>query len=404
MTQSSGALAGIRVVDLSRILGGPFCAQILADHGADVIKVEPPTGDDTRAWGPPFQDGLSAYFAGANRNKRSIAIDMNKSAGRDIVLRLLETADVVIHNFKSGTLEKWGMGYDDVLSKRFPRLILCHVTGFGNDGPFGGRLGYDAAIQAMSGLMSINGNPKDGPTRVGIPLVDLSTGMFASTAVLAAIIERSRSGLGQAIEVPLFDTALAILHPHAANAMMADKIPVATGNGHPNIVPYDMFPTKTQPLYLAVGNNGQFAKLCSVLGMPEMAEDARYKDNSDRIANRDTVTAILRARLQDEDAEDLEQRLQDAGVPCGVARTVTDALEHPHTQHRKMVVKKGGYRGVGIPAALSRTPGTVRRVPPQFAEHTTEVLVEAGYSKEEVAALVGSNVVQQPKRSTNPIN
>jgi crotonobetainyl-CoA:carnitine CoA-transferase CaiB-like acyl-CoA transferase len=396
MTQSAGALAGIRVLDLSRILGGPLCAQILADHGAEVIKVEPPQGDDTRAWGPPFQNGLSAYFAGANRNKRSIAIDMGTVEGREIVLRLLEFSDVLIHNFKSGTLEKWGIGYDDVLSKRFPRLILCHVTGFGNDGPFGGRLGYDAAVQAMSGLMSINGDPNDGPTRIGIPLVDISTGLFASSAVLAAIIERSRSGLGQSIEVPLFDTAIAILHPHAANSMMSDKVPVATGNGHPNIVPYDMFPTRTKPIYLAVGNNGQFAKLCGVLGMPEIAGDPRYKDNADRIANRQAVTAILTARLKDEDAEDLEQRLQDAGVPCGVARTVTDALEHPHTAHRGMVIKMGGYSGTGIPAALSRTPGSVRRVPPQFAEHSVEVLREAGYSEESIAGLIGGAVVKIP--------
>jgi crotonobetainyl-CoA:carnitine CoA-transferase CaiB-like acyl-CoA transferase len=397
MSKTSGALAGIRVVDLSRILGGPLCAQILGDHGADVIKVEPPTGDDTRAWGPPFQNGLSAYFAGANRNKRSIAIDMSGEEGREIVMRLLEEADVLVHNFKSGTLEKWGMGYEAVLSKRFPKLILCHVTGFGNDGPFGGRLGYDAAIQAMSGLMSINGDPKDGPTRIGIPIVDISTGLFASNAVLAAIIERSRSGLGQAIEVPLFDTALAILHPHAANSMMSDKVPVATGNGHPNIVPYDMFATRTNSIYLAVGNNGQFAKLCSVLGIPTMAEDARYKDNADRIANREAVTAILAARLEDEDAEDVEQRLQDAGVPCGVARTVTEALAHPHTVHRGMVIKMGAYKGTGIPAALSRTPGSVRSVPPQFAEHTVEVLQEAGYSQDAIAGFVQSGTVKKSK-------
>jgi crotonobetainyl-CoA:carnitine CoA-transferase CaiB-like acyl-CoA transferase len=395
MQKTPGALAGIRIVDLSRILGGPICAQILADHGADVIKVEPPTGDDTRAWGPPFQNGLSAYFAGANRNKRSIAIDMGVDAGREIVLKLLEEADVLIHNFKSGTLEKWGMGFEAVLSKRFPRLVLCHVSGFGETGPYGGRLGYDAAIQAMSGLMSINGNPKDGPTRIGIPIIDISTGLFASSAILAAIIERSRSGLGQAIEVPLFDCALAILHPHAANSMMSEKIPAATGNGHPNIVPYDMYPTRTKSIYLAVGNNGQFAKLCSVLKVPAMAEDPRYKDNADRIANREAVTALLTNLLRDEDAEKLEQRLQDAGVPCGVVQTVTEAIAHPHTAHRGMVVSMGAYRGIGIPAALSRTPGSVRNVPPQFAEHTVTVLQEAGYSKEAIAELIKNNIVKR---------
>ena len=250
--------------------------------------------------------------------------------------------------------------------------------------------------------MSINGNPKDGPTRIGIPIVDLSTGLFASSAVLAALIERTRSGLGQAIEVPLFDCALSILHPHAANAMMSDKIPAATGNGHPNIVPYDMYPTRTKSIYLAVGNNGQFAKLCGVLGVAAMAEDRRFKDNADRIANREAVTALLIGLLRNEDAEELEQRLQHAGVPCGVVYNVTDALAHPHTLHRRMVVKMGGYRGIGISAVLSRTPGTVRRVPPQFTEHATEILQEAGYSAAEISMLADGNFVKLPENRQTP--
>ena len=207
----AGSLDGIKVVDLSRVLGGPYCTQMLADHGAEVIKVEPPLGDETRSWGPPFNDELSAYFSGANRNKRSIAIDLQQPEGRDLILRFLQDADVLVHNFKSGTLEKWGLGYDDVLRARFPRLVLCHVTGFGSDGPLGGFPGYDAVVQAMTGLMSINGNPSEGPTRMGTPIVDIGTGLIACNAILAALLERGRSGLGQAIEVPLYDCAISMM-------------------------------------------------------------------------------------------------------------------------------------------------------------------------------------------------
>jgi len=305
----AGALQGIRVIDLSRVLGGPYCTQVLADHGAEVIKVEPPQGDETRGWGPPFNDGLSAYFSGANRNKRSISIDIGKPDGRDIVLRLLETADVLVHNFKSGALEKWGLGYDAVLKTRFPKLILCHVTGFGADGPLGGFPGYDAVVQAMTGLMSINGDPEGGPMRMGTPIVDIGTGLIACNAILAALVERGRSGLGQAIEVPLYDSALSLLHPQAANALMSGKVPVATGNGHPNIVPYDMFQTRTGRLYLAVGNNGQFRKLCEVLGLGDLPADGRFVDNAARLAHRAALTRLLSECLVTQDAEALEPRL-----------------------------------------------------------------------------------------------
>ncbi|MEO1988946.1 MAG: CoA transferase [Martelella sp.] len=369
----AGALQGIRVVDLSRVLGGPYCTQVLADHGAEVIKVEPPQGDETRGWGPPFNDGLSAYFSGANRNKRSISIDIGKPDGRDIVLRLLETADV--------------------LKTRFPRLILCHVTGFGADGPLGGFPGYDAVVQAMTGLMSINGDPEGGPMRMGTPIVDIGTGLIACNAILAALVERGRSGLGQAIEVPLYDSALSMLHPQAANALMSGKVPVATGNGHPNIVPYDMFQTRTGRLYLAVGNDGQFRKLCEVLGLGDLPADPRFANNAARLAHRGALTRLLSDCLATQDAEALEPRLLGAGVPAGVVRTVSDALVHPHTSHRGMVVSKGAYRGTGIPARLSRTPGDIRAVPPKFAEHSRQLLEEAGYSADEIARLLQAGIV-----------
>lgn len=389
----AGALQGIRVIDLSRVLGGPYCTQVLADHGAEVIKVEPPQGDETRGWGPPFNDGLSAYFSGANRNKRSISIDIGKPDGRDIVLRLLETADVLVHNFKSGALEKWGLGYDAVLKTRFPKLILCHVTGFGADGPLGGFPGYDAVVQAMTGLMSINGDPEGGPMRMGTPIVDIGTGLIACNAILAALVERGRSGLGQAIEVPLYDSALSMLHPQAANALMSGKVPVATGNGHPNIVPYDMFQTRTGRLYLAVGNNGQFRKLCEVLGLGDLPADRRFVDNAARLAHRAALTRLLSECLVTHDAEALEPRLLGAGVPAGVVRTVSDALVHPHTSHRGMVVSKGAYRGTGIPARLSRTPGDIRAAPPKFAEHSRQLLEEAGFTQTEIARLLQADIV-----------
>jgi crotonobetainyl-CoA:carnitine CoA-transferase CaiB-like acyl-CoA transferase len=390
-----GALAGIRVIDLTRVLGGPYCTQMLADHGADVIKIEPPSGDETRTWGPPFKDGMSAYYAGANRNKRALGIDLSQPAGRDVVLRLLAGADVLIHNFKTGTLERWGLGYDD-LRVRFPTLVFCHLTGFGDDGPLGGLPGYDAVIQAMSGMMSVNGTPDTAPLKVGTPIVDIGAGLIAAIAILAALVERGRSGLGQRIEVPLFDAALSMLHPQGANVLMSGHTPVATGNAHPNIAPYDMFPTATQPLYLAVGNNTQFATLCDVLGIPDAVADPRFISNADRLAHRAALTELLGAQLATRDAEALEWVLLRAGVPAGVVRTIPEAQAHPHTAHRGMVVEKEGYRGAGIPARLSRTPGAVRLAPPRFGADAREVLAQAGFSDAESDALFAAGVVLGP--------
>lgn len=394
----AGSLDGIKVVDLSRVLGGPYCTQMLADHGAEVIKVEPPLGDETRSWGPPFNDELSAYFSGANRNKRSISIDLQQPEGRDLILRFLQDADVLVHNFKSGTLEKWGLGYDDVLRARFPRLVLCHVTGFGSDGPLGGFPGYDAVVQAMTGLMSINGNPSEGPTRMGTPIVDIGTGLIACNAILAALLERGRSGLGQAIEVPLYDCAISMMHPQAANSLMSGQIPMATGNGHPNIVPYDMFETSNGKLYLAIGNNGQFAKLCDVLGLPEVPCDPRFADNAARLAHRSEMTEVLSECLVQHDALKLEPVLLKAGIPAGVVRNVNEALQHPHTRHRGMVVSVGTYRGTGVPARLSRTPGAVRAAPPRFGQHSRQLLSEAGLTEAEIDRLTQADIVREEPR------
>jgi len=395
MTKSSspGALAGLKVIDLSRVLGGPYCTQMLGDHGADVIKVEPPQGDETRTWGPPFQGDAASYFIGVNRNKRGIALDLSKPEGREVLFRLLEGADVLVENFKTGTLERWGMGYEAVLSKRFPRLIHCRVSGFGADGPLGGYPGYDAAVQGMAGLMSLNGEAEGEPLRVGLPVVDLATGLNAALAIMMALQERQRSGRGQFVEATLYDCAVALLHPYAANWFLSGKPPRRTGNAHPNVSPYDQFRTKTKRIFLAVGNNRQFARFCAEIGRPELAEDARFRDNKDRVTNRAALRAELEGAMAAIDGEALTMRLLDRGVPCGLVQELPDVLTHPHTLHRDMIYEDGDYRGVGAPLKLSRTPPGLRRNPPRFGEANREVLQEAGYSAAEIERLMAAGIV-----------
>lgn len=373
MSEVTGSLAGLKVIDLSRVLGGPYCTQILGDHGADVIKVEPPQGDETRAWGPPFENGSSSYFKGVNRNKRGIVLDLKKPEAREMLTVMLETADVLVENFKPGTLEGWGLGAD-VLERRFPRLIHCCVSGFGADGPLGGLPGYDAAVQALVGLMSINGDPGGEPTRMGVPVVDLVTGLNAVIGILMALAERQRSGRGQFVDVTLYDSGLSILHPHLANFFMSGKAPTRSGNAHPNISPYDSFSTGSGQIFLAVGNDGQFAKFCAFIGQPQLATDARFLTNGDRTVNRAALRAELESLLSAHDAASLADGLIRAGVPCAPVLGVPEAVAHPHARHRGMVVEMEGYRGTGTPIKLSRTPASYRLVPPAFGEHTQEVL------------------------------
>ncbi|MDM0043339.1 CoA transferase [Variovorax dokdonensis] len=359
-----GALSGVRVLDLSRVLGGPYCGQILGDHGADVLKIEPPQGDDTRAWGPPFaKDGVASYYMGLNRNKRVQHLDLSSEAGRDALMALLPQADVLIENFKTGTMERWGIGYD-TLSKRFPSLVWCRVSGFGADGPLGALPGYDAAVQAMTGIMSINGEAEGGALRVGLPVVDMVTGLNATLGVLLALQERARSGKGQLVEAALYDSGLSLLHPHAANWFVDGKTPRRTGNAHPNIYPYDALRTGTDPIFLAVGNDRQFAVFCRCIGVPEMAQDARFADARSRSVNRATLKEALEAVLQAFDGRTLVDTLMAEGVPAAPVLPVDAALQHPHTLHREMVVEmEGGYRGIASPIKLSRTPASYRHAP-----------------------------------------
>ncbi len=399
LAKSAGALAGLKVIDLTRVLGGPYCTMVLSDHGAEVIKLEPPQGDEVRDWGPPFDNnGSASYFININRNKKSVGLDLSKPEGKAVLLRLLEGADVLIENFKPGSMEKWGLGYEAVLSKQFPGLIHCRVSGFGATGPLGGFPGYDAVLQAMTGLMSINGTADSGPTRLGTPIVDIATGLFSTIAILMALAERSKSGLGQYCDMTLHDCGMALLHPHAPNFFLNGNRPKATGNPHPNLVPYSKFRTKTCEIFVAAGNDPAFQKFCAFLGMPETAKDPRFTTNGGRVINRDALTEVLEARFASEDGHDLCRRMLAAGLPAGPVLHVDEAMQQDHTAHREMVSRLGDYVGLGTPIKLSRTPGGTRAEPPRFAEHTDTVLAAHGFGVEELKALRASGVLVDTRR------
>ena len=376
-----GALTGIRVVDLSRVLGGPYATQILGDHGADVVKVEPPGGDETREWGPPFRDddgarGPSAYYLNVNRNKRGVALDLRKAEGRAALLRLLEDADVLVENFKIGTLEKWDLGFEEVLAPMFPGLIHCRISGFGKEGPYGGFPGYDAVVQTMTGLSSVTGSPASGPVKMGTPVIDIASGLNAVIGILLALRERERTGKGQSVEVALYDVGLSLLHPHSANWLWGRKMPQLIGNAHPNVVPYDLFQTATRPVFLGVGNDGQVKKAFEVLGVPHLTDDPRFSSMAARNQNRIELTAILAPIFAREDGVALAQRLLEAGVPAGPLNNVQEALDDPQTEARAMRVETDGYKGMGSPIKLSATPPTLRTLPPDLGQHTDAVATD----------------------------
>lgn len=394
MSHSKGALEGLKVIDLSRVLGGPYCSQALADHGADVIKLEPLSGDETRGWGPPFESNDASYFRGVNRNKQGIAVDLSCAEGIDLLMRLLEDADVLIENFKPGTLKRWGIDYTEVLSKRFPRLIHCAISGFGADGPLGGLPGYDAVIQAMAGLMSVNGEADSGALRIGLPIVDMVTGLNALAGVLLALNERHRSGLGQSLDITLYDCGVSLLHPHIPNYLASGKTPQRTGNAHPNIAPYDSYNTGTEPIFLAVGNDRQFAKLCEQLGASEMLSDPRFANNGTRSANREALKQALEMHMAAHDGAVLAPQLIQVGVPCGAIATVDTVVAHPHTEHRGMLVDIDDYRGIASPVKLSRTPASYRSAPPTLGQDTRAVLEGLGLDAQVIEQLYAAGIVR----------
>jgi crotonobetainyl-CoA:carnitine CoA-transferase CaiB-like acyl-CoA transferase len=399
---AAGALAGLTVIDLTRVLGGPYATQILADHGANVIKIEPPQGDETRDWGPPFHDygddkGAS-YYVGVNRNKRAMAMDLTRPEAIALLLQMLEGADVLVDNFKPGSLEAWGLGYESVLKQRFPRLIHCSISGFGASGPYGGLPGYDAVLQAMTGTMSVNGTPESGGVRAGTPLIDITTGLNTTIGILLALAEREKSGLGQFIDIALYDCGLANLHPHAANYFMSGKAPVLTGNSHPNISPYDKMHTATVDIFVCVGNNRAFERFCQGLGRADLLQDERFKTNASRVTHRAPLMAELQHSLNAVDGHAFCDQMLRAGVPVGPVMDLPSAFAHPHTAHRQMRVQQDWYQGFGVPVKLSRTPGAVRTLPPAFGQHTRQVLTEYGLDDTRIQALINAGVVIEHRR------
>ncbi len=396
-TPKPSALTGLRVLDLSRVLAGPLCAQMLADHGADVVKVEPPDGDEARRFGPPLDErGEVAYFGALNRGKRSIAVDLSHPAGRAVLERLLADADVLVENFLPGTMEKWGLGYDATLAARHPRLIYCSVSGFGADGPLGGLPGYDAVLQAICGLMSINGTPDSGALRLGVPVVDYLTGYNALSGVLLALAARERSGRGQRVEATLFDTGLALLIPHASNWFYSGRIPERMGSAHPNIAPYDRYAAADGEVFLGVVNNGQFQRFCECVARPDLLADPRFADSSARLTNRDALRAEIERTLLGFKAAALCEDLMRRGVPAGPVNNVAQALSQPHATHRAMVVDEHGHRSLGLPVKLSASPGRPGALPPRLSEHAAAILAELGCDDAAVQTLYAEGAVVRP--------
>ena len=385
-----GALEGIKVLDLSRVLAGPWAGQVLGDLGADVVKIERAgVGDDTRAWGPPWLDDHgdaatqdSAYFLCANRNKRSVAVDFASEEGCLLVRRLAAQADVVIENFKAGGLRQYGLDHES-LNAINPRLIYCSVTGFGQTGPYAERAGYDFLIQGMGGLMSLTGRADGeagaGPVKVGVALVDVMTGLYAAVAVLAAVNERHRSGEGQHIDLSLLDVQVACLANQASNFLVSGKAPVRMGNAHPNIVPYQEFQTADGFMILAIGNDGQFAKFCQDAGHPEWSADERFRSNPSRVANRTQLIPLIESVALLRTTAEWVESLERVGVPCGPVNTIAQVFEDPQVRARGLRVDLPRTRGrsapgVASPIRLSRTPVQYKRPPPQLGEHGAEVL------------------------------
>lgn len=378
-------LAGLRVLDLSRVLAGPWCTQLLADLGADVIKIERPgTGDDTRHWGPPWhgegEDRVAAYFLAANRGKRSAAIDISTPEGSETVRRLADRSDVLVENFKVGALAKYGLDAA-TLRERNPRLVYASITGFGQDGPRASQAGYDFMIQGQAGLMSITGLPDEaengGPLRAGVAVVDLFTGMVTASAILAALVRRATTGEGAHVDSALFDCGVAMLANQASNYLVSGDNPPRQGNNHPNLVPYQPFACADQPLIIAVGNDKQFAKLSALLGAPEWATDERFATNAARIANRAEIVALIEARTLSQPAAYWFAALEAHGIPAGPINDIGQALADPQASHRQLVQQLDRFRLIASPFVLDGARSTSDLPPPRLGEHTEEILQEA---------------------------
>jgi len=413
---TQGALPHIKVLDLSRVLAGPWCTQMLADLGADVVKVEKPgEGDDTRHWGPPFlqdADGNATqhatYFTACNRNKRSVTIDMAHPEGQALIRQMAAQSDVLVENFKVGGLAKYGLDYASLKALN-PRLIYCAITGFGQTGPYAERAGYDLMIQAMSGMMDItgraDGTPGGGPQRVGVALTDLFTGVYACSAILAALEVRHRTGVGQLIDMALLDVGMATLANQAAGFLNTGKVPQRQGNSHPSLAPYQDFPTADGSMLLAIGNDGQFARFCEAAGQPQWAQDARYASNTLRVTHRETLIAAMQAVTRTRTTAQWIALLEDKAVPCGPINTIGQAFADAQVQARSLVINQPlalvnttnkaiqSIATVASPLRLVDTPPVVQRPPPALGEHTDAVLAGLGLDAAAIAALHHQGVV-----------
>ena len=394
-----GPLTGLRVLDMSRILAGPTVGQLLGDLGADVIKIERPgKGDDTRAWGPPFvkdTDGNdtqeSAYYLCANRNKRSVAVDIAHPDGQALLADIAASSDIMLENFKVGDLKRRGLDYE-TLSKRNPGLIYCSITGFGQTGPYAHRAGYDFLIQSMGGIMSVTGDPEGEPTKVGVGIADVMTGMYSTVAVLSALHARAQTGKGQHIDVALLDTQLSWLINMGTSYLTSGNVPTRMGNMHPTVVPYGAFEASDGWFSLAIGNDSQFAKFCVAAGIT-LHEDDRFTTNAGRVVNRDALMPEMFAATRSKTRAEWMEELEKAGVPCGPINDLADAIDNPHALERGSRVKqdyphsdKGFVETLGNPIKLSGTPVTYRRPPPRVGEHTEEVLRELGFDADDLKA------------------
>ena len=394
------ALQGLRVLDLTRVLAGPYCTQLLADYGADVIKVEQPgQGDSARSWGPPWVGELSAYFLCANRNKRSIALDIKSDQGRALRIELANASDVLIENFKVGTVDRLGIDYA-TLSQTNPRLVYCSISGYGQSGPSSHLPGYDFMIQAQGGIMSITGEADGEPSKVGVAIVDITTGLFASNAIQAALLERERSGKGQYIDLALLDAQIAWLANVAQNYFATGMPPQRYGNGHANLVPYQCFPTSDGQIAIAIGSDEQYRRFCMAGELPELWQDERFQTNPGRVTYRDELVPRLSAGIRLQTTARWIEICQGVGVPAAPINDVPTALDHPQVQHREMVQQVvhptvGPMDLLGPVAKLSRTPATIRSAPPLLGEHTADVLAkELGLSEERIAGLRKLGVIQ----------
>lgn len=388
----AGPLTGVRVLDLTRALAGPYCSMMLGDMGADVLKVEmPKTGDEARAWGPPFINGESGYFLSVNRNKKGMTLNLKDARGQEILAKLMARADVVLQNFSPGTLEKLGFPYERMKALN-PRIVYCAISGFGQSGPSAGKVAYDQILQGVGGLMSITGPVGGPPIKLGVPIADIASGMFAAYAVMVALFHRERTGQGQMIDTSLLDGQVALLTFQAQRYFLTGKAPGWSGNCHPLIAPYELFKTRDSYINVAVGNDSLWARFCQSLGLEQYVNDLRFKTNSDRLANRDALIAIIEERFSRSTTAELVALLGGVGVPSGAVHNLAEVFADPQVVHLglEQVMQHptvGELHQTGIPYRFSVSPGALRLPPPRLGQHTDEVLQDLGYAKEEIGRL-----------------